>query len=120
MVAINTICAGDKGDACAGDAGGPLICSRDFTNGQRYLCGIVSRRGAECTNKANSSGFPGVYTDVGKFKKNGSRENGAKSKIFALSMTTEHQHHTGNKSVERHAILWKFIFVHFRNAGHCV
>lgn len=70
IVRGNTICAGEKGDACIEDAGGPLICSTHLTNGPKkgYLCGIVSRRGVECKDKDNDSGFSGVYTDVAKYE----------------------------------------------------
>lgn len=50
----NMICAGlnEEVDACNGDSGGPLVC-------YQKLVGIISF-GAEC----NSTGYPGVYTNV--------------------------------------------------------
>ena len=62
------ICAGGFRDACLGDSGGPLTCSKDLgkRRQQRYLCGIVSY-GVDCQNPHNKD-YPGVYTDVGKYK----------------------------------------------------
>ncbi|XP_033149082.1 serine protease grass-like, partial [Drosophila busckii] len=58
------ICAGDTmGDACNGDSGGPLTYVEYFNQRQRFVqFGIVSRGSKHCGN-----GFPGVYTNVGKF-----------------------------------------------------
>lgn len=55
----NMICAGlnEEVDACNGDSGGPLVCNQK-------LVGIVSF-GAEC----NSTGYPGVYTNVKHLRK---------------------------------------------------
>ena len=68
VVASNTICAGGERDACKGDSGGPLTCSMDLTNGRKrsYLGGIVSW-GVWCDDAENKK-FPGVYTDVAKYK----------------------------------------------------
>ena len=54
------ICAGAAGvDACAGDAGGPLMVEQ---SGQWWLAGIISW-GTGCARE----GYPGVYTETSHF-----------------------------------------------------
>ena len=63
------ICAGGAGpDACEGDIGGPLTCTRNGTSGEKepYLCGIVSW-GTPCSRSVRLQPYPGVYTDVTKY-----------------------------------------------------
>ena len=68
----NMMCAGEDGpDACEGDSGGPLTCTRNMTSGEDepYLCGIVSW-GTSCYRSARQrveQYYPGVYTDVTKY-----------------------------------------------------
>lgn len=63
IITGNMICAGGYQDACRGDSGGSLTCSRCAT---QYLLGIVSF-GFRCKKRANKD-LPGVYTDVTKYK----------------------------------------------------
>ncbi len=62
LVADQSICAGKVGvDTCQGDSGGPMV-KRDAT-GQWTQVGITSY-GLGCARK----GYPGVYTQVSKFR----------------------------------------------------
>ena len=87
-VTDNMICAGGQKDACNGDSGGPLTCLVNSTNGrgQRCLCGIVSW-GIPCDNKDNKF-YPGVYTDVTKYKEWIASCGRKIKKLIAYLMTT--------------------------------
>lgn len=69
VVTNNMLCAGGAHDACHGDSGGPLTCTKSLPNSgkQRHLCGIVSK-GANCSIPLTTKkAYPGVYTDVSKY-----------------------------------------------------
>ncbi len=62
LVTDQSICAGKAGvDTCQGDSGGPMV-RRDAT-GRWIQVGITSY-GLGCARK----GYPGVYTQVSKFR----------------------------------------------------
>lgn len=69
-VTEDMICFGGSGtDACGGDSGGPLTCTKTGQastgrQGQRYLCGLVSW-GFDCI--PSKGHIPGLYTDVARF-----------------------------------------------------
>ena len=116
VVTDYTICAGGSRDACSGDSGGPLTCSRDSMSvkKQYYLCGIVSW-GVDCDDPLNSD-YPGVYTDVAQFED--WIERGAKA-IIMNSVAILGMKAVGSCCEANDMIAMRIGF-YFRNTGQCL
>ena len=66
VITENQVCAGYKRggiDACAGDSGGPLLCSKTVNGTDRFVLYGVTSYGEGCGRK----GKYGIYTKVSSY-----------------------------------------------------